>query len=450
MQTQVSCPRCQTPFLAEVHQMIDVGVNPALKRALLSGQLNVNRCPSCGTTFPVLSPLVYHDPEHQMFLIHVPMELNIPPAERERLIGRMVQQAMGSLPENAPKGYLLQPETILTLQTFMERVLETEGITREMLERQRTQAELVNTLATADRDVVDYLLQERAKEIDETFFSLLQSAIEEANETGQEARVIKLINLRVRLLQETEVGRRIEKRQVALTSFQKEAQKAGALTPEIFLKHLVKNSGDEAILDSVIAMGQAALSYEFFTLLTQEIEKKKQLGGDTAAQPLMTLREKLLAVYDELQQQSQQMMQKAGDTLTAILTADDFVAEVRNRLDEIDDAFMYVLSANIGEFEKRGEQEQAEALKQVYQTILTVMEEQAPPEVRFVNQLVRTRDPEARRQLLDDNPAMVQPQLLQVLTAVRGEAEGAGQQALIDHVDETIRMIEAKLALASD
>ena len=31
MQTQVSCPRCQTPFVAEVHQMIDVGINPSLK-----------------------------------------------------------------------------------------------------------------------------------------------------------------------------------------------------------------------------------------------------------------------------------------------------------------------------------------------------------------------------------------------------------------------------------
>ncbi|MCB0010448.1 MAG: CpXC domain-containing protein [Anaerolineales bacterium] len=450
MQTQVSCPRCQTPFVAEVHQMIDVGVNPSLKRLLLSGQLNVVQCPSCSTVFPVLTPLVYHDPENQMFMVHVPMELNIPTADRERLIGRMVQQAMTSLPESAPKGYLLQPETILTLQTFMERVLETEGITKEMIERQRAQVELVNTLATADRDVVDYLLKERAKEIDETFFSILQSVIEEANQTGQEERAIKLINLRVRLFQETEVGRQLEKRQVALTAFQKEAQKAGALTPEIYLKHLVKNAADEEILDTVIAMGQQALSYEFFSLLTEEIEKKQQLGGDTAAQPLMKLREKLLAVYDELQQQSQQIMVKAGETLNAILTADDYVAEIRNRLDEIDDAFMYVLSANIGEFEKGGQQQQADALKQIYQTILALMEEQAPAEVRFVNQLVRTRDPEARRQLLDENPAMVQPELVQVLTAVRGEAEGAGQQALIDHIDETIRMIEAKLALAGD
>ena len=104
MQTQVSCPRCQTPFMAEVHQMIDVGVDPSLKRLLLSGQLNVVQCPNCNTVFPVLTPLVYHDPEHQMFVVHVPMELNIPTAERERLIGRMVQQAMGSLPESAPKG----------------------------------------------------------------------------------------------------------------------------------------------------------------------------------------------------------------------------------------------------------------------------------------------------------------------------------------------------------
>lgn len=52
MQTQVSCPRCQTPFVAEVHQMIDVGVNPSLKRLLLSGQLNVVNARAAAPSFP--------------------------------------------------------------------------------------------------------------------------------------------------------------------------------------------------------------------------------------------------------------------------------------------------------------------------------------------------------------------------------------------------------------
>ncbi len=48
MITQITCPNCGTPYSAEVHQIIDVGRQPELKQMLLSGQLNVAVCPSCG------------------------------------------------------------------------------------------------------------------------------------------------------------------------------------------------------------------------------------------------------------------------------------------------------------------------------------------------------------------------------------------------------------------
>ena len=49
MQTQLTCPACQTPFMGEVFQIVDVGLQPEMKQMLLTGALNVVQCPACGT-----------------------------------------------------------------------------------------------------------------------------------------------------------------------------------------------------------------------------------------------------------------------------------------------------------------------------------------------------------------------------------------------------------------
>jgi hypothetical protein len=46
------------PFTAEIHQVIDVGRNPELKRRLLSGGLNVAACPSCGFAAQLGTPML--------------------------------------------------------------------------------------------------------------------------------------------------------------------------------------------------------------------------------------------------------------------------------------------------------------------------------------------------------------------------------------------------------
>ena len=58
MQTQLTCPACQTPFLGEVHQIVDVGLHPDMKQMLLTGALNVVQCPACGTATRVGTPFL--------------------------------------------------------------------------------------------------------------------------------------------------------------------------------------------------------------------------------------------------------------------------------------------------------------------------------------------------------------------------------------------------------
>ena len=132
MPTQITCPVCQTQHVADVQQIVDVGRDPQLKQAFLSGYLNAAQCPNCGSVTQVGSPLLYHDPEHELFIVYVPMELSLSQPDQEKLIGDLVRRAMDSLPPEQRRGYMLQPQTVLSMQTLMEKVLETEGITPEM------------------------------------------------------------------------------------------------------------------------------------------------------------------------------------------------------------------------------------------------------------------------------------------------------------------------------
>jgi hypothetical protein len=444
MRTQIRCPQCQAPVTADIHQIIDVGQNPELKQALLGGYLNVAACQNCGMTSQLATPMLYHDPAHELFMIYVPMELNLSHVDREKLIGQLVKQAMDNLPAEQRRGYMLQPQNIISMQTFMEKALETEGITPEMIARQRKQMELVQTLATADKEVTDILLKERANEIDEAFLSMVQSAIGSAEQAGQEEITLKLINLRARLMRETAVGQQIEKRQQALHAFSRAAKKQGALTPELLLEHIILNLDDDIVVAGLINMVGQALDYNFFTLLSETIEAEEKAGRADQATKLSELRQQLLDAQEEMRQESQKVLERAGETLRAILTADDPRAALQERVGEIDEPFMYLLSANIEEAQRRGHQEQATALQQLHDMIMAEAQQQMPPEVQLLNHLIQIDDPDQQRQALRDNPELVTPEFVQIVKSVAQEVENSGQPELIRRVKGLIVLLESE------
>ena len=210
MYTQITCPQCGTPYTAEIHQVVDSKRTPQLKQQLLNGQLNVAVCPQCGAGGQMATLMLFHDPDHEMFMIHVPQELNLNQMQREQMIGQLTKQVMDEMPPEDRRAYMFQPQIMLNWQTFMEKVLETEGITPEMIARQKKQSELLQTLMRADKDVQDVLLQERANEIDETFFAMLQQFVDMASQLQDNQQMVKLTNLRARLMTETAVGQRME------------------------------------------------------------------------------------------------------------------------------------------------------------------------------------------------------------------------------------------------
>lgn len=445
MQTQITCPRCRTPYVADVHQIVDVGQQPEMKAMLLNGYLNVAQCPACGAVTQVATAMLYHDPAHELFMVHVPIEMSLPHSEQEKLIGQLVKRAMDNLPTEQRRGYMFQPQTIISMQTFMETILETEGITPEMLAKQRRQAELLQALVSADKETTNQLLADRADDIDEVFFSMLRANMEAAESSGQDDVTLKLVNLQAKLYRETEYGRRLSDRQKALHAFSRDAKHSG-LTPELLLKHVLENRDDEAVVNSLVMNGQNAFNYEFFSKLTEKIEKRQKAGA--AVDQYVALRERLLEIYQAIEKRSREMLGGAQALVDKLLRAEDRRAAVQENYQKIDDTFMYVLSGYIDQANRTKNQTQLAALEEIQGYIVEVYEEQFPPEIRLINRLLEQENEAERRRLLDENREMVGPEFLELIKAIRADAQGDDKELLDERLGSIEAMVQTRLLMA--
>lgn len=445
MYTQLTCPQCGTPYSAEVHQIVDSKHTPQLKQQLLSGQLNVAVCPNCGAGGQMATMMAFHDADYEMFMVYVPQELNLNQVQREQMIGQLTKQVMDDLPPEERRAYMFQPQIMLNWQTFMEKVLETEGVTPEMIARQKKQSELLQTLIRADKDVQDVLIKERASEIDETFFAMLQQFVDMTSQMQDNKQMVKLTNLRARLMTETAVGQRMEQQQMALHKLSREAKKQGGLTPAMLVNHIVANQEQPHVVDALVMAGQGALQYEFFSLLTAEIEKAEKAGEKAAVSRLSDLRSDLLKLYEGMQQQSRNMMEAALATLNTIMTAPDKNQALAENAQHIDDAFMAVLVAKMQEADEKNDLAQFQALNEIHNLIYSQMERTLPPHVQLLNQLVRSDSPEEQAQLLNENEAFVSDELIQLIDQVMEQAGEQGQDDLNGRLQSVKTLIQARL-----
>jgi hypothetical protein len=211
--TQVRCPQCGNVVQTPLQQLIDVGQDASGKARLLSGRLNAIRCASCGYQGQLATPLVYHDPEKELLLTYIPVELGLPHNEQEKVLGALINRAVDRLPTEKRKGYLLQPQAVLTMQGLIERVLQEDGITREDLEAQRRQMQLFEDLIRAPEDQLEALITEHDAELNDTFFQLATLAMgsvpEERGRAGLAQRIDQILTL-------SSLGKRLQEQQEEL------------------------------------------------------------------------------------------------------------------------------------------------------------------------------------------------------------------------------------------
>jgi hypothetical protein len=429
----VTCPNCQFRFVAPVLTIVDVGQNPDLKALLLSGQINIAACPQCGNAGMLRTPLVYHDPNKELFLTYLPTELGLPEPEQQRIIGDLTNRLMSALPPEKRKGYLLRPQSFMRLEAMIEAILEADGITREMLEAQRAKAALLERLlTTASEDTRRIIAQANNAQIDYEFFQLLTLNIEMAESQRQEEAANQLLELRQQLLDWTTLGQEVAAREQAIESLGEE------ITREGLLARLVEAAlaGEQTKVETMVTIGRPAIDYLFYQQLTARIDEAQRDGKAQEVQALKALRETILELTARLDAEVREATQQIGELLQQIVRSEDVEAAVRAHLGQIDELFLSVWASSLQAAEESGQSEYAEKLRQIGDVLMQMIDEKQPPQVRFINRLLASDYPHGTQVLLEENRPAVDAQLLEMMRLVGEDLDRSGRQEIARRLDQ--------------
>lgn len=384
----------QQPVTAQV---IDVGRDPALKSALLSGRLQ-----------NLTAPFMYHDPSKQIAFILMPMELGMRDMDQQRVIGQLTQSVMRSLPEDAPRGYLLQPKMFFSFQSLVEAILEKDGITPEMLREQQERADLIrNWMRSTDEETLRASVRENDAKVDANLFDLLGASIEANVEAGREQAAQQLAGLQNVLVQETAYGKTIGARMAAVQALR------DSPTREVLIEQLV-NAPDPETREALVAMGRQLIDYLFFQMLTGRIDA----AGADDKQRLMDLRKEVQDIRDKLDEASRAFMEQKSQLISTILSSKNPEQTAREHEDEVDEVFVSLLQANMQEAQQRHDEELLRALMGVYQIAMQLMSERQPPEIQMINALLVAKYPEETKKLLEEMGKSIDDRFIPIMVQV--------------------------------
>lgn len=435
--TPATCSRCGHQFGATAERILDVEKDPTAKTRLLSGRVNVARCPACGAEGALNLPFVYHDRSKELLLAYMPPSFGANETERQRVLGELTNAVLNSLPSEQRKAYLLQPKMFFTMQSMAETILQADGVTKEMMDAQRAHVDLINELLQArDPSAFRQVLDQHRDKIDYDFFQTLAASTEAAQVNGQE-RVVQVLNsLSLRLMQEfgLPVGEDIA------------GEGSKGLLSREGLVALLEEAQDEDEFRTLVTLGRPLMDYTFFQEITTQIDAANAQGDKDKAKRLSEMRARIVQVAEEMDAASKQVINQATSLLSGALQADDPEAYMREHLDEISEAFFVVLSANLNAAEREGQREWAAKMEHIGDIALRLIQEAAPPEVQLLNQLLAAPYPDGTHQILRENPAMVTSELLDVMELIAEDLVRQGNLPAADKVKKVQAQAEALLA----
>jgi hypothetical protein len=414
---QTSCPQCRQPLIADVHQIIDVKRTPQLKELLLSGMLNIAQCQLCGFQGQIPVPIVYHDPEKELLLSFIPPDPNKSMEEKESELAPLLKNITDNLKPEERKGYLFQPQAMLTMNNLVKNVLKSDGITEEMIQDQQKKLELLDKLFTSDGDKLKEMIKENNSEIDREFFTLFAEIAQRLLAGQDESTAQKIQEVQKALLEESDVGRVILKESEEIQAARASLEALGDKLTRETLLGLVMEAPTEERLKAYANLVRPAMDYEFFQLFTEKIEGT----SDENRTSLIDKRNLLLKITQEIDQRLEESFAEAVKTINEIVDSDQPEQELLKRLEEIDQVFIQALSSELEKAEKGAETERKSKLEDLLHQIQEIT---TPPELKILDILLEKADNEQElEKALNDNQDKISPRLLDYLTSIINQYE---------------------------
>jgi hypothetical protein len=432
---------------AEIQQLFDMNTDPQAKQKLLNGSANVIECQACGYQGLYPTPIVYHDPDKEMLFTFFPPELGISINEQEKMVGPLINRVVNDLPMEKRKAYLFKAQSMLTYQTMIEKILEGDGVTKEMLDDQQKKIQLIQRLlSTPNEESRKEIIQQEESLIDETFFGLLNRLVEATVAQGDQQSAQQLALFQQELLQETKVGREIQEKmkssQKAVEDLQ-EAAKAG-LTRDILLDLFIA-APDELYMNTLVSMVRGGLDYEFFQILSQRIDATEE---EEKKAELSKLRDFLLEITKQIEEQIQEDRKNARAVLEKILGEATVEAGLEKYGNELNDFFIEAVQESLQEARKSADLDRIAKLGKLN----SIIEEanKPPAEIQFVEELLKAPDANAIKEMLNQKPEVLTDEFVQLLAGLINQTEQQGnQKALVEKLKE-IQKVATKAIMAKN
>jgi hypothetical protein len=363
------------------------------------------------------------------------------------MVGPLINRAVNDLPMEKRKAYLFQAQSMLTYQTMIEKILEGDGITKDMLDDQQKKIQLIQRLlSTSNEESRKEIIQQEEELIDETFFGLLNSLVEATVAQGDQQSAQQLALFQQELLQETKVGREIQEKmkssQKAVEDLQEEA-KTG-LTRDKLLDLFI-DAPDELYMNTLISMVRGGLDYEFFQILSQRIDSTEDEEQKTK---LTGLRDFLLEITKQIEEQVQEDRKNARKVLEKILAEPTIEAGLEKYGNELNDFFIEAVQESLQEARKSADLDRISKLGKLN----AIIEEanKPPAEIQFVQELLKAPDANSIKELLNQKPEVLTDEFIQLLAGLINQTEQQGnQESLVAKLKE-IQKVATKAIMAKN
>jgi hypothetical protein len=424
--TQLSCPRCHQPIVAQIEQLFDITSDPGSKQRFLGNVSNFAICQHCGFNGPLATPIVYHDAAKELLLTYFPGELGVSVNEQEKILGPLITQTTNRLPPEKRKAYLLRPQSFLSYQSLVERVLGADGITPEMIKEQQQRVSLIERLLGAPNlETRSGILKQDTVLIDAEFFAIFNRLMESARVPGGEKTSQALDEIQKQLLTETEYGRKIVSQTAEIQEAMKTLQSAGKeLDRDKLLKILIDAPNDDR-LNALVSFTRPGLDYLFFQSLTERIEKE---SGETRKK-LEGLREKLLDATHMIDQHAEEELKHAKALLDSILSSENIQQATTDHLNDVGEVFIQLLNQTLQEANKKNDA----VLMPKLQQVVAVLQQAStpPPELALLEEMLDAPDEIAVNALVEKHAAEITPDFSSIVASVisRTEEQAKGKSS---------------------
>ena len=321
----------------------------------------------------------------------------------------------------------MTPQQFFDWNRLIEKLWGFEGVTPEMLRKRSEQSQLLQRLLPllGDEKALAIVLERSGHLVDREFFAMLEQAVMGLMGQGQREAASGLMALRQKLMESTEAGRELKKRQDKVRGLLDEITEE--TTREQLLDMITKAWSEEDGEDVVGALAMSAapmIDYQFLMLLADRIEKT---SDEQARTKLEDLRQLLMEMQAQQQQSRQAVMQQMQQVLQEVLQATDTQAALDEYADFIDENFLALLASNIQSAQQKNATAAVNRLQKVYQLALAMLEESLPAEIRLLQQIVQAPDINAARKLVQENRSLINNDFKEALTAVEKQFRDNGQ-----------------------